>query len=121
MNYIQTVIFDCCHYESAHARLLGSIHRARYTEIPNDVPSDLDLEIWNGTQGKKSGVVIAPGLLHRGLRSHTVLAACGANEVAYEDGGNGIFTIALLKFLSVVGTQNVTCASLLQRLPRLTR
>jgi len=103
-----TVIFDCCHSGSAHARLLESNHKARYIETPNHVPSDLDLEIWNGAQ---SGVVIAPGFLHRGLRSHIVLAACGANEVAYEDKENGIFTVALLILLSVVDTQNVTYAS----------
>jgi hypothetical protein len=62
---------------------------------------------------------MAPGFLHHGLRSHVLLAACGAKEIAYEDQGNGVFTAALLRLLSAVGAHNVTYANLLQRLPHL--
>jgi Caspase domain len=118
--YIQTVIFDCCHSASGTRAVSASNRIPRSAAIPNDVASDLDVDIWSNTQFEKSGVAIAPGFLHHGLKSHILLAACGRNELAYEEQGNGVFTNALLKLLSTIGAQNVTYANLLQRLPRLT-
>jgi hypothetical protein len=118
--YVQTLVFDCCHSGSTCADVSESTRIARVTEIPNDVPWDLDLEIWSDAQGENLDVTIAPGFLRRGLRSHILLAACGAKELAYEDQGKGIFTAALLNLLSTVGAHNVTYANLLQRLPSLT-
>ena len=100
---------------------------ARVTEIPNDVPFNLDQEIWSNGQHENRGTAIAPGFLHHGLRSHVLLAACGAKELARErhgsltkDQSNGVFTAALLKTLYAVGAQNVTYANLFSRLPSLT-
>ena len=92
---------------------------ARVVEIPHDVPPDLDIEIWSDVQDENRGVEILPGFLHQGLRSHILLAACGAGEVAYEDKGSGVFTSSLLKTLSAVGVQNITYTNLFQRLPSL--
>jgi hypothetical protein len=85
------------------------------------MPSDLDPPIFSDAQFQESrDASIVPGFVHRGMKSHILLAACGAEERAYEDQGKGVFTAALLKLLYEVGTQNVTYANLLQRLPRLT-
>jgi hypothetical protein len=113
---VQTVIFDCCYAGSGTRAVSRSSRIARFAEIPNDVPSDLDVKIWSDGQ---SGVAIAPGFQHHGLRSHILLAACGAKELAYEDQRKGVFTTALLELLSTVGAHNVTYANLLQRLPSL--
>ena len=91
----------------------------RVTEIPNNVASDLDTEIWSDARDESRGAKIAPGFLHHGLRSHILLAACGPEEAAYEDKGSGVFTTSLLKTLSAVGAQNVTYTNLLQRIPGL--
>jgi hypothetical protein len=91
--------------------------KARFAEIPNDVPSELDRHIWS--EKNKPGVAIAPGFQYHGLRSHILLAACGAKELAYEDQGMGVFTTELLKLLSKAGTRDITYANLLQLLPNL--
>ena len=94
---------------------------ARVMEITNDIPSNLDLEIWGNAQHiGKSGAAIAPSFLHHNARSHILLAACELEELAYENQGKGVFTTALLNLLSTFGTQNLTYANLLQRLPPLT-
>jgi hypothetical protein len=93
---------------------------ARVTEIPNNVPSDLDLDIWSDGQRERVGFAIASGFLRHRRSSHILLAACGAKEFAYEEQGKGVFTTALLKLLSLVGVENVTYANLLDRLPHLT-
>ena len=100
---------------------------ARVTEVPNNVHFELDKGIWGNAQHENRGVEIAPGFLHHGLRSHVLLAACGAKELARERPGvmheahsNGLFTAALLKTLGTVGAQNITYTNLLMRLPSLT-
>ena len=84
------------------------------------MPSHLDLDIWSGAQGEKSGFVIVPNFLRHSVRSHILLAACAAKEPAYEDHGKGVFTTALLRLMSAVGTQNLTYANLVRWLPCLT-
>ena len=88
--------------------------------MPKDVPSDLDRDIWSGPKGKpKPGVAIAPGFQYHGLRSHMLLSACGAKELAYEYQGMGVFTAALLKVLVGAVTREITYTTLLQLLPSL--
>jgi hypothetical protein len=59
---------------------------------------------------------IAPGFLHGGLRSHVLLAACGAKEKAKEEQGQGVFTRALLEILRTVSANTVTYTDLLRRI-----
>jgi Caspase domain len=106
--YTQTVIFDCCFSGS---RTRATDHIARSTQINDNVPTDLDIDIW------KNALV---GFQHHGLRSHVLLAACGAKELAFEQEGRGAFTSALLELLRTICAQNITYANLLQRLPTLT-
>ena len=88
--------------------------------IPDDIPSDLDREIWSNPQRKLArGLTIPSDFQYHGLRSHILLSACGAKEIAREDQGMGVFTAALLKLLSEISTHNVTYARLLQLLPSL--
>jgi hypothetical protein len=89
--------------------------------MPDDIPSDLDIAIWNNSQYQKSTsrTVVAPGFLHHGINSHILLAACGEKERAYEDQAEGVFTTALLELLFAVDTQAVTPTNLIQRLPHL--
>jgi hypothetical protein len=54
---------------------------------------------------------------HRALRSHVLLAACGAKEVAWEKEGRGAFTVAILKVLRDIGVENVTYNGLMGALP----
>jgi hypothetical protein len=59
---------------------------------------------------------IAPGFLYGGLRSHILLAACGAKEKAKEEQGQGVFTKALLEILRTVSADTVTYTDLLRRI-----
>jgi hypothetical protein len=81
------------------------------------MPSDLDPGICNDVQ---SGVAIGHSFLHQGMRSHILLAACGAKERAYEAQGKGVFTTALLKLLYEDDAQTLTYANLLRDFPHLT-
>ena len=64
---------------------------------------------------------IAPGFLQTGLRSHVLLAACGADETAKEDRTimRGDFTKAFLETLRTIGADKVTYTDLIQRIPQL--
>ena len=62
---------------------------------------------------------ISTGFAQRGLRSHVLLAACDAKESAWETGGRGAFTTALLETLIATGAGNVTYSGILEKLPSL--
>jgi len=89
----------------------------RFAKI-RQIPPDLDQEIWGVLVASRSAN-IAPGFLHSGLRSHVLLAACGANELAMEVDGRGFFTQALLEVLTTVGAERITYAGLLRRIRKL--
>jgi hypothetical protein len=59
------------------------------------------------------------GFATRGLRSHVLLTACGANEFAIEREGRGVFTEALVKSLMIRGAHNLTYKELLRGFPNL--
>jgi hypothetical protein len=50
------------------------------------------------------------------MRSHVLLAACGAHELAYENNNEGAFTSALLQLLKVTGVGSITYAEIIDRL-----
>lgn len=82
------------------------------------IPEDLDRPIWeDGTIGREA--TIASKFLRTGLASHTLLAACGSEQTAREEGGRGLFTHALLETLTRVGANKLTYAQLIDRLPAL--
>jgi hypothetical protein len=83
--------------------------------MPIKIPPDLDRNIWGGHRSTS----IAPGFLRSGLRSHVLLAACGAEENAKEELGRGYFTKRLLATLEAVGADKVTYADLVQQIPSL--
>jgi Caspase domain len=114
----QTIILDCCLSGTGTGSESGSTRYMR-SEIPNSVPSDLDLRIWSDAQHETSGVAIVSGFLQHRRRSYVFLSACQAGGVAYERHGKGAFTTALLDLLSRVDAEKVTYANLLQRLPSL--
>jgi hypothetical protein len=84
-------------------------------EIIETIPPELDKNIW-GTLGGGRGTSVPPGFLQSGLRSHVLLAACGAKEKAKEEYGRGIFTNAVLEVLKAVSADTVTYTDLLQRM-----
>ncbi|KIJ27950.1 hypothetical protein M422DRAFT_71496 [Sphaerobolus stellatus SS14] len=117
-----SVIFDCCHSGSGTRTDEVEPERlARVVEI-EDVPPELDMHIWNDEERCKDetrGAFLAPGFVRCGLRSHVLIAACGAEEKAREHCGRGIFTEALVKTLRSVGADKVTYQDVLKRIPAL--
>jgi hypothetical protein len=84
-------------------------------DIMSDVPAELDKYIWDNRSGERS-TAIPPGFLQSGLRSHVLLAACGAKEKAKEEQGRGVFTRAILDVLNTVSADTVTYTELLRRM-----
>ncbi|KAF8993487.1 caspase domain-containing protein [Cyathus striatus] len=117
-----SVIFDCCHSGSGTRDDEDDIV-VRGIEIVDEIPADLDKRIWDGQaeelDGDDRASAIAAGFTHSGLRSHVLLAACGAGETSKEKGGTGLFTTALLDTLMSVGADKLTYGDLIQRLPSL--
>lgn len=64
---------------------------------------------------------IAAGFLRSDLRSHVLLAACGAEETAKENRVTmrGEFTKAFLETIKTIGADQVTYTDLIQRIPQL--
>ncbi|QRV77161.1 ICE-like protease (caspase) p20 domain protein [Ceratobasidium sp. AG-Ba] len=116
-----TAIFDCCHSRSV-SRLptpTGPVDRfARYVppfELP-PISLDIDKDLFlPRTELRKA--VVAKEFTYRELRSHVLLAACEAKELAYETNGAGDFTAALVKTLIENGADRTTYKGCIQRLP----
>ncbi|CEL61405.1 hypothetical protein RSOLAG1IB_09997 [Rhizoctonia solani AG-1 IB] len=117
-----TVILDCCHSASATREPTTPGRSARYvpTEVLPQIPPNMDKDIVSACSSDRHAI-IAKGFAHRELRSHVLLAACGSDEVAYETGGSGDFTLALLKTLRQYGADKTTYKGCVQRLPTLQR
>ena len=86
--------------------------------LPEEVPLDLDQIIWQAPMQGRS-TAIASGFANAGLRSHILLAACGADETAREEGGRGLFSSGLLDVLHEVDANSITYKDLLLRIPHL--
>ncbi|KAG9102293.1 hypothetical protein FS749_009633 [Ceratobasidium sp. UAMH 11750] len=94
-----TVIFYCCH--SASGTRASEDPQARLVN-PKDLPPlspDTDQSIIHKPYTSSRASVVLTGFAHRGLRSHILLAACMASEVAWEREGRGAFTSAILSIL----------------------
>ncbi|KAG8727232.1 hypothetical protein FRC12_022680, partial [Ceratobasidium sp. 428] len=115
-----TVIFDCCHSASGsrdsddpQARLIDSRYLPPLSPgVDKDIIRKPDPTLSRGT-------VIPAGFAHRGLRSHVLLAACMATEVAWEREGRGEFTAALLSILKSPGVGKLTYTELKDSLPKM--
>jgi hypothetical protein len=61
--------------------------------------------------------------LKQNLRSHILLAACGAEELAYENTrlGRGAFTTAFIQTLKTADVNKLTYTGFMDRLPNLPR
>ncbi|KAH9924781.1 uncharacterized protein B0H18DRAFT_1104924 [Fomitopsis serialis] len=117
-----TVIFVCCHSASG-TRKAGSGLVSRSVTFPPgyETPVDLDQDILRRTPGAARAVQIPKGFLSNGLRSHVLLAACGAWELAFEDPktSRGIFTEALLEAIRANGVEKLSYHEVLYRIPPL--
>ncbi|KAF9240013.1 hypothetical protein BU15DRAFT_61646 [Melanogaster broomeanus] len=102
-----TVIFDCC-YSGSGTRTddVDSSRLVRGIDTKEELPTDLDRDIYNSSSGKRVAEV-AHGF------------AKVASESAQELGGRGFFTKALLDVLVACGTDKLTYKDLLQRIPAL--
>lgn len=95
--------------------MIDPTHLLRGFDIIDPVPAKLDQHIWDDLSGDR-GTNIPPGFLQTGLRSHVLLAACGAKERAKEEHGRGAFTKAILDVLHTVSVDTLTYTDLLQRI-----
>ena len=112
------MILDCCHSGSGtRTDEVDPTRMARVVKLDDNVPPDLDRDLWQH-EGNR-GVSIAPGFAQTGLRSHTLLAACGVRELSMEHDGRGDFTKNLLATLRTVGAEKVTYKDTLVRMPAL--
>lgn len=92
---------------------------SRGFELSHDeVHVDLDRSIWKSEEQGR-GTAIATGFANAGLNSHILLAACGADEKAQEQGGRGMFTCALLDVLNDVDASKLTYTDLMRRIGHL--
>ncbi|KAL6306604.1 hypothetical protein BKA93DRAFT_148884 [Sparassis latifolia] len=110
-----TVILDCCH-SSSGTRGDNAECMVRGIDILDSPSPDLDRQIWGATVDGKRASQPAPGFARSGLRSHVLLAACGAGERAQEFNKRGRFTQAILERLSMAGTANITYKELIQQI-----
>ncbi|CCM00516.1 uncharacterized protein FIBRA_02550 [Fibroporia radiculosa] len=114
-----SVIFDCCHSGSGtRADVAEPTRLDRGIEVKTSLPADLDQEIWNSpsSSSEERAIAISAGFAHSGLRSHVLLAACGAEERAREERARGLFTKALIDALISYGTDKLTYADVIKRM-----
>ncbi|KIJ36101.1 hypothetical protein M422DRAFT_261648 [Sphaerobolus stellatus SS14] len=111
-----TVILDCCHSGSGtRGEADDSSSLIRSVDVDVEVPPGLDESIRCACDTSR-GIALPRESYARGAKSHVLLAACGRQETAREKGGRGYFTKALLKLLEAVGPENLTYASVLEKI-----
>jgi len=127
--YIQTVIFDCCHSGSGtrddEAEEQERFTRAADFTIPGkpadvtiSIPDELDRTIWQKDSATR-GLRVPAGFVNKGVRSHILLAACSADELAKEEKGRGCFTSAFLALLKSVGAEQLTYVEALDKMEQI--
>ena len=89
-------------------------------KLTSNMPVNLDQKVWSDGGGSRA-TEIAPGFARTGLRSHVLLAACGAMETARETGGRGVFTKALLTLLRRDGVEKLRYSDVLKRMDAIPR
>jgi hypothetical protein len=76
------------------------------------IPADLDGDLFSR---EARAAFILPKFRHQGIESHILLAACKAEEVAWECGKRGAFTDALLLALKSLDIRSITYSELVGR------
>ncbi|KAH7923100.1 hypothetical protein BV22DRAFT_1130887 [Leucogyrophana mollusca] len=120
-----TVILDCCHSGSGTRtdKVVVSTRSVRGIKIKEAPADDLDQHIWEVVERREAEngypIAFSTDSAQSGRLSHVLLAACGADELAREENGRGVFTLALIEALKRFGADKLTYAELLQRLPPL--
>ncbi|KDR74072.1 hypothetical protein GALMADRAFT_227766 [Galerina marginata CBS 339.88] len=115
-----TVIFDSCYSGSGTRAVYDELDStARTIDIDDDLPADLDWDIIesvadvNDPDAATRTGMIAQGFERHGLRSHVLLSACGASQLARESKSNirendrGNFTQSLLSLFRRVGVHQL--------------
>jgi len=116
----KTLILDCCCSGGLNRNVFdGSDARNHLVprRISNLPPIDPDIDSKIISHDSRSGG-ISQGFSGKFYGSHVLLAACGRDEVAYEDPrkGGGLFTYSLLKTLSSSGVHDLTYTALMHSL-----
>ncbi|RXW11756.1 hypothetical protein EST38_g14099 [Candolleomyces aberdarensis] len=121
-----TVILDCCHSGSGTRGGSNDESIVRGCQLDDGaIPDHLDLDILKDSSADTRGLSIAKGFAVKDMRSHILLAACSANELAREDtvkrgpdsDARGRFTAALLTLLRSVSPNQITYSDVLTRIP----
>lgn len=116
--YLQTVVFDCCRSSFAVRRPV------RYSGVYVPI-YDFDRNINQCVRaiGRKDrlprGSNIPPAFAHTGLHSHTIITSCGAQQLAWESDGHGVFTKVFLAELDAGLRKNTSYKELMKRIPGL--
>ncbi|KIJ30437.1 hypothetical protein M422DRAFT_53765 [Sphaerobolus stellatus SS14] len=113
-----TVILDCC-FSGGGTRtdMADSTELERSVDVNVPLPLDLDSEIW--AQSGVDRIVFHGNFLYRGLQSHMLLVACGAKQRAWEGGGRGKFSKALLSLLEHSDVDTLTYDSVLRLMEKI--
>lgn len=108
------MIFDSC-YSGSGTREPKYLVRGITRTVT--IHADLDRDIWGASSGCRMPSVPSE-FLQEGMRSHVLLAACSAKEVAreYKSSKRGVFTTALLQKLEATSINQVTYTALIRQI-----
>lgn len=86
-----------------------------------EIPDDLDDELIANEEASHQHDEGARGIMpmYQDQASHIFLAACDPKGFAWEEGGRGLFTTALLETIQANEVNNITYENLLAALPQL--
>jgi hypothetical protein len=91
----------------------GGGRRKRAIQIDRSLPNNVDQDIFKRNKAWSKSAYRPRQTL--GTASHVLLAACGANESAFEDDGRGAFTRALLDVMKL-GSRCLSYYEIIQRI-----
>lgn len=114
----QTVILDCCCSAGATRDQVSSGLVKRSIPKPPALSSDCDFPIW-GHDSRRHGfrsTGVARWFSGQSNESHVLLAACGRDQLALENGSNGCFTAAVFEVLRNIPIDQLTYTSLMDKL-----
>ncbi|KAF5384355.1 hypothetical protein D9615_003158 [Tricholomella constricta] len=116
-----TLILDCCssgglNRQGAAFGPTSEGYVPRQVFNAPSIPSNCDEKI--PSKDSARGISVAVGFSGKHHASHVLLAACGREQVAYEDPrtNSGIFTTSLLRTLSALKVDDLTYTALMHRM-----
>ncbi|EIM91753.1 uncharacterized protein STEHIDRAFT_135948 [Stereum hirsutum FP-91666 SS1] len=113
-----TVVFDCCR-SSFESAVRGPARNSGIYTLISRCHTNWDIEAMHREDRRPRGTNVPPAFVLKGIHSHTLITSCGVQQRAWESGGRGMFTTALIKGLKLALRESISFNELMGMIPHI--